>query len=61
MKKGKTEFVLYGTEKRISMQQLSVEESATICGENVNQSTLYDYLGVTLDDKLTFTEYLHKL
>ena len=57
MKKGKTEFVLYGTAKRISMQQLSGEQSVTICGENVNQSTSYDYLGVTLDDKLTFTEY----
>lgn len=61
MKKGKTEFVLYGTAKRISMQQLSGEQSVTICGENVNQSTSYDYLGVTLDDKLTFTEYLQKL
>ena len=62
MKKGKTEFVFYGTAKRISEQQLSGERiSVTICGENVNQSTSYDYLGVTLDDKLTLTEYLQKL
>ena len=62
MKRGKTEFVLYGTAKRISQQQLSGEQSSvTICGENVNQSTSYDYLGVTLDDKLTLTEYLQKL
>ena len=37
------EFVLYGTAKHISMQQLSGEQSVTICGENVNQSTAYDY------------------
>ena len=41
MKKRKTEFVLYGTAKRISMQQLSGEQSVSICGENVNQSTSY--------------------
>ena len=43
MKKGKTEFVLYGTAKRISMQ-LSGEQSVTICGENVNQSTYVIWL-----------------
>ncbi|CAB3977617.1 Hypothetical predicted protein [Paramuricea clavata] len=62
MKKGKTEFVLYGTAKRIVIQQSSGEQiNVTICGENVNQSASYDYLGVTLDSKLTFTEYLQKL
>ncbi|CAB4019252.1 Hypothetical predicted protein [Paramuricea clavata] len=50
MKKGKTEFVLYGTAKRIAIQQPSGEQiNVTICGENVNQSASYDYLGVTLD------------
>ena len=50
MKKGKTEFVLYRTAKRIAIQQPSGEQiNVTICGENVNQSASYDYLGVTLD------------
>ena len=61
MKKGKTEFVLYGTAEHIAIQQSSSEQiNVNICGENVNQSASYDYLGVTLDSKLTFTEYLQK-
>jgi hypothetical protein len=47
-----TEFVLYGTAKHIAIQQPSGEQiNVTICGENVNQSASYDYLGVTLDSK----------
>ena len=39
MKKGKTEFVLYGPAKRIAIQQSSGEQiNVSICGENVNQS-----------------------
>ena len=61
MKKGKTEFVLCRTAKRIAIQQSSGEQiNVNICGENVNQSASYDYLGMTLDSKLTFTEYLQK-
>ena len=53
IKKGKTKFVLYETAKRIAIQQSSGEQiNVNICGENVNQSASYDYLGVTLDSKL---------
>ena len=49
IEKRKTEFLLYGTVKRISMpQQNDKEINVIFSGKNLNQSASYDYLGVIL-------------
>ena len=62
MKIGKSEFVLYGTAKRISQQTPDHQTDLRINGETINESKSYEYLGVTImDSNLSFTKYLHKL
>ena len=62
MKKGKTEFLLYGTAKRISQQTRGSDVDLNIDGIKVCESGSYQYLGVIMDSNLVFTdEYLQKL
>jgi predicted nucleotidyltransferase len=55
LKKGKTEFLLFGSAKRLGKESSS-PINIKINGEHVNQTTQYKYLGVLLDHHLT----LHK-
>ena len=58
LKKGKTEFVMYGTSQKLSRQQSCHIE---IGGAEINQSSSYEYLGVTLDHHLTLQEQINKI
>ena len=55
LKKGKTEFLLFGTAKRLGKESSS-PINIKINGEHVNQTTQYKYLGVLLDHHLTLHE-----
>ena len=55
LKKGKTEFLLFGTAKRLSKESSS-PINRKINGEPVNQTKQYSYLGVLLDHHLNFRE-----
>ena len=58
LKKGKTEFVMYGTSQKLSRQPSCHIE---IGGLEINQSSNYEYLGVTLDHHLTLQEQINKI
>ena len=55
LKKGKTESLLFGTAKRLS-EESSPRINIKINGELVNHTLQYKYLGVLLDQHLTFHE-----
>ena len=58
LKKGKTEFVLYGSSKKLSTQpDISININNTV----INEVTTYRYLGVSLDNHLTLQKYAHDL
>jgi 5-methylcytosine-specific restriction endonuclease McrBC GTP-binding regulatory subunit McrB len=50
LKKWKTDFVLYGTAKKLSKELHKI--NVRINGEKVNEATKYMYLGVLLDQHL---------
>ena len=54
LKKGKTEFILYGTSKKLNKETHNIN----ISGEKVNETTQYKYLGIILDQHLNLHEYL---
>ncbi|CAB4041427.1 Hypothetical predicted protein, partial [Paramuricea clavata] len=55
LKKGKTEFLLFGSAKRLGKESSS-PINIKINGEHLNQTTQYKYLGVLLDHHLTLHE-----
>ena len=57
LKKGKTESLLFGTAKRLSKES-SPRINIKINGEFVNHTLQYKYLGVLLDQCLTFHEQI---
>ena len=54
--KGKTDFILYGTAKRLNKQTYNI--NVCINGTKVNKATKYKYLGVLLDQHLNLNEQL---
>jgi hypothetical protein len=56
LKKGKTDFVLYGTAKKLSKELHKI--NVHINGEKVNEATKYMYLGVLLDQHLNLHDHL---
>ena len=56
LKKGKTDFILYGTAKRLGKQTYNI--NVCINGTKVNKATKYKYLGVLLDQHLNLNEQL---
>ncbi len=56
LKRGKTEFLLFGTAKRLSKKSSSPINIKINYGEQVNRSMQYKYWGVLLDHHLTFHE-----
>ena len=56
LKKGKTDFILYGTAKKLGKQTYNI--NVCINGTKVNKSTKYKYLGVLLDQQLNLHEQL---
>ena len=55
LKKGKTEFVLYGSSKKLSTQpDISININNTV----INEVTTYRYLGVSLDNHLTLQQFV---
>ena len=59
LKKGKTESVIYGTTQKLSRNRESV--LININDQPVNQTNSYEYLGVTLDNKLLLREYVDNI
>ena len=58
LKPGKTEFVMYGTHKKLSsVDSIKVE----INNVPVSHATKYEYLGVTMDNHLTLTDHHNKM
>ncbi len=58
LKRGKTEFVLYGSPQKLSRQsECNITMNATI----INQAKEYEYLGVTLDRHLTLSSQVSKV
>ena len=58
LKKGKTEFVLYGAHQKLSrMSKCEI----TINNSVINESSAYCYLGVTLDNHLTLQEHVNNI
>ena len=58
LKKGKTEFVMYGTSQKLSKQPSYPIE---IGGAEIYQSSSYEYLGVTLDHHLKLQHQTNKI
>ena len=58
LKKGKTEFVLYGTTKRLKG---APGVKITINGIEVSNSEVYEYLGVNVDKSLSFSDQFDKV
>ena len=58
LKKSKTEFILYGTPQKLRNQEKC---NIIIKGTNIAQSTKYEYLGVILDQHLTFNDQINKI
>ena len=58
LKKCKTEFVMYGTSQKLSRQPPCHIE---IGGAEINQSSSYEYLGVTHDHHLTLQDQINKI
>jgi hypothetical protein len=58
LKRGKTEFVLYGSPQKLSRQsECNITMNTTI----INQAKEYEYLGVTLDRHLTLSSQVSKV
>ena len=57
LKKGKTEYVLYGTSQKLKKKS---NTNCNINGYNINQTHSYKYLGVTLDNKINLIDHFHK-
>ncbi len=58
LKKGKTEFGMYGTSQKLSRQpscHIKIE------GTDINQSNSYEYLGITLDHHLSLQQQINKI
>eukprot|EP00794_Sanderia_malayensis_P021255 gene21255-23328_t len=58
LKKGKTEFVMYATSQKLSRQPSCHVE---IGGTEINESSSYEYLGVTLDHHVTLQQQMNKI
>ena len=57
LKKGKTEYVLYGTSQKLKKKS---NTNCNINGYNINETHSYKYLGVTLDNKINLIDHFHK-
>ena len=57
LKKAKTEFVLFGTHQQLANSE---KVSISLNGKMINESELYEYLGVTMDKNLTMKVHLEK-
>lgn len=56
LKKGKTEFVMYGTHQKLARQaKCKIMVNNTV----ISEVTSYNYLGVTLDNHLTFQQHVN--
>ncbi len=58
LKKGKTEFVLYGSHQKLSRM---AKCEITINNTEINEASSYCYLGVTLDNHLTLREHVNNI
>ncbi|CAB4019684.1 Hypothetical predicted protein [Paramuricea clavata] len=58
LKKGKTEFVLYGTPQKLARQQ---DCSIMMNGTSINQVKEYEYLGIIMDNHLTLSSQVSKV
>ena len=58
LKQGKTEFILYGTSKKLSKAQ---KMDILMCNTPVNEVETYQYLGVKMDKSLTYVEQKEKM
>ena len=58
LKKGKTEYVLYGTAQRLAK---SSELVIDINGQIINETETYEYLGVMMDKSLTYTTQIERV
>ena len=60
LKKGKTEVMLFGTSKRLSLFH-DRQVNLSVNGSSINTTTCYKYLGVHLDPTLNFETHFHKI
>ena len=58
LKKGKTEYVLYGTVQRLAKSSKLVID---INGQIVNETEIYEYLGVMMDKSLTYATQIERV
>ena len=58
LKKGKTEVILYGTKKKLSKAS---EMSIIAASTRVENATVYEYLGVKMDNSLSFKQQSDKI
>eukprot|EP00794_Sanderia_malayensis_P001237 gene1237-1361_t len=58
LKPGKTETVLYGTAQKLRTQPST---DVSINGDTINRVNQYEYLGVTFDRHMNFSEQLSKI
>ena len=58
--KGKTEVMLFGTSKRLSLFH-DRQVNLSVNGSSINTTTCYKYLGVHLDPTLNFETHFHKI
>ena len=56
LKKGKTESMLFGTNKRLNEKKLDVEINNT----KIHNTQLYKYLGVKIDPSITLNQYFRR-
>ena len=58
LKKDKTELVIYGTSQKLTKQPAC---NVSLNGTPINQTTSYEYLGITLDSHLTMSIQIDKI
>ena len=61
MKKGKTEYTIFGTERKLSKLSNVEKLDINMNGSHVNRTRSYKYLGVTLDQSLNYIDHLNKI
>ena len=58
LRKGKIEYVLYGTAQRLAK---SLKLVIDINGQIINETEIYEYLGVMMDKSLTYTTQMERV
>ena len=57
LKKGKTEFVLYGTSKKLSK---SWKVHVKVYGTSISEAESFEYLGIEMNQPLTYNKHIDR-